>query len=185
MVVAACLVPDAFRGGSAPDPPDRPLPHHFPPNSASRRTLHTCSALQQGVSLHTPCRALIAAHWTPCLVLSMVTLLSTPSDSLASTIPSGVSVFRASVHPNALSSGPEHSSSPPFSSNPQGGSGRTGGTLATSIVAYAALEPGENKDTVRGSATVGVPTAVARSMLLQALQFWYRVPIKVRGCMSV
>ncbi|KAG0253428.1 hypothetical protein BGZ95_006324, partial [Linnemannia exigua] len=42
-----------------------------------------------------------------------------------------------------------------------------------------------DKDTVRGSATVGVPTAVARSMLLQALQFWYRVPIKLFRPMRV
>ncbi|KAF8929408.1 mitochondrial carrier domain-containing protein [Dissophora ornata] len=46
-------------------------------------------------------------------------------------------------------------------------------------------EQGENKDTVRGSATVGVPTAVARSMLLQGLQFWYRVPIKLFRPMRV
>ncbi|KAG0219454.1 hypothetical protein BGX33_002724 [Mortierella sp. NVP41] len=52
------------------------------------------------------------------------------------------------------------------------------------IQAYSVSEKGE-KDTVRGSATVGVPTAVARSMLLQGLQFWYRVPIKLFRPMRV
>ncbi|KAK3844667.1 MAG: mitochondrial carrier domain-containing protein [Linnemannia gamsii] len=52
------------------------------------------------------------------------------------------------------------------------------------IQAYSVSEKGD-KDTVRGSATVGVPTAVARSMLLQALQFWYRVPIKLFRPMRV
>ncbi|KAF8945250.1 hypothetical protein BGZ47_003009 [Haplosporangium gracile] len=42
-----------------------------------------------------------------------------------------------------------------------------------------------DKDAVRGSATVGVPTAVTRTMLLQALQFWYRVPIKLFRPMRV
>ncbi|KAG0231281.1 hypothetical protein BGW42_000335 [Actinomortierella wolfii] len=35
------------------------------------------------------------------------------------------------------------------------------------------------------SATVGVPTAIARSFFLQALQFWYRVPIKLFRPMRV
>ncbi|KAG0247636.1 hypothetical protein BG011_001138 [Mortierella polycephala] len=52
------------------------------------------------------------------------------------------------------------------------------------INAYSISEHGD-KDNVRGSATVGVPTAVARSMLLQALQFWYRVPIKLFRPMRV
>ncbi|KAF9113603.1 hypothetical protein BGX27_001193 [Mortierella sp. AM989] len=57
--------------------------------------------------------------------------------------------------------------------------------MTRSIVAYAMSEHGDNKEAVRGSATVGVPTAVARSMLLQALQFWYRVPIKLFRPMRV
>ncbi|KAF8944061.1 hypothetical protein BGZ52_010955, partial [Haplosporangium bisporale] len=52
------------------------------------------------------------------------------------------------------------------------------------IAAFSVQEHGE-KDTVRGSAVVGVPTAVARSMLLQALSFWYRVPIKLFRPMRV
>ncbi|KAF9381002.1 hypothetical protein BGX21_002208 [Mortierella sp. AD011] len=59
------------------------------------------------------------------------------------------------------------------------------GTMNRSIVAYAMSEHGDNKEAVRGSATVGVPTAVARSMLVQALQFWYRVPIKLFRPMRV
>ncbi|KAF9167952.1 hypothetical protein BGX20_011453 [Mortierella sp. AD010] len=59
------------------------------------------------------------------------------------------------------------------------------GTMNRSIVAYAMSEHGDNKEAVRGSATVGVPTAVARSMLVQALQFWYRVPIKFFRATSI
>ncbi|KAF9352259.1 hypothetical protein BGX26_009892 [Mortierella sp. AD094] len=62
---------------------------------------------------------------------------------------------------------------------------RKEGTMTSSIVAYAMSEHGDNKEAVRGSATVGVPTAVARSMFLQALQFWYRVPIKLFRPMRV
>lgn len=103
----------------------------------------------------------------------MVFPLSGPPDTLASTLPSGVSVLRsAATHSEGLSTS--------FKPSQQGRSGKTG-TPAESIVAFAVLEHGESKDTVRESATVGVPTAVVRSMLLQGLQFWYRVPIKVCG----
>lgn len=102
--------------------------------------------------------------------------------AIAATIPSGLSVLVPSQQPqsalfNSATLPTPHSHS--LSSQPGSHSLSTKkqGTKSP-IVAYSVLEHGD-KDTVRGSATVGVPTAVARSMLLQALQFWYRVPIKV------
>ncbi|KAF9189415.1 hypothetical protein BGZ49_003817 [Haplosporangium sp. Z 27] len=81
-------------------------------------------------------------------------------------IPSGISVFRE-IH--NLHNLPQ--CSPTIDSG--------------SIVAGAMSENGDNKEAVRGSASVGVPTAVARSILLQAFQFWYRVPIKLFRPMRV
>ncbi|KAF9366100.1 hypothetical protein BGX34_006288 [Mortierella sp. NVP85] len=106
----------------------------------------------------------------------MVFPLSGPPDTLASTLPSRVPVLRTPAHSEGLSTS--------FKPSQQGRSGKTG-TPAKNIVAFAVLEHGENKDTVRESATVGVPTAIVRSMLLQGLQFWYRVPIKLFRPMRV
>ncbi|KAF9963186.1 hypothetical protein BGZ70_007588 [Mortierella alpina] len=91
----------------------------------------------------------------------MTTTASSRTIDLTHTIPSGISVL------DIPQSGANAASNPPFL-----------------IHAHSVVEHGE-KDTVRGSATVGVPTAVARSMLLQALQFWYRVPIKLFRPMRV
>ncbi|CAO3567622.1 unnamed protein product [Mortierella alpina] len=91
----------------------------------------------------------------------MTTIAPARSIDLTHTIPSGISVL------NIPQPGAHAASKPPFA-----------------VHAHSVVEHGE-KDTVRGSATVGVPTAVARSMLLQALQFWYRVPIKLFRPMRV
>ncbi|KAG9325647.1 hypothetical protein KVV02_001131 [Mortierella alpina] len=91
----------------------------------------------------------------------MTTISSTRTIDLTHSIPSGISVL------NVPQPGAHAGSKPSFTFN-----------------AHSVVEHGE-KDTVRGSATVGVPTAVARSMLLQALQFWYRVPIKLFRPMRV
>ncbi|KAF9585723.1 hypothetical protein BGW38_001062 [Lunasporangiospora selenospora] len=86
-------------------------------------------------------------------------------DALSHSIPSGFTAL-GSIHRDSRSIQP--------STNPY------------TVVAHSVQEPGEKeKDGVRGSATVGVPTAVARSMLLQTLQFWYRVPIKLFRPMRV
>lgn len=88
-----------------------------------------------------------------------------PDSALARSIPSGLSLV--------TSTGASRSNSyptKPFVLDPN--------SPLRNTVAFSVQEHGE-KDTVRGSAVVGVPTAVARSMLLQALSFWYRVPIKV------
>ncbi|KAF9318716.1 hypothetical protein BG003_010644 [Podila horticola] len=94
-----------------------------------------------------------------------------PDSALARSIPSGLSLV--------TSTGASRSNSyptKPFVLDPN--------SPLRNTVAFSVQEHGE-KDTVRGSAVVGVPTAVARSMLLQALSFWYRVPIKLFRPMRV
>ncbi|KAF9561844.1 hypothetical protein EC968_005441 [Mortierella alpina] len=91
----------------------------------------------------------------------MTTIASSRPLDLSHTIPSGIAVL------NIPKPGAHADSKRPFT-----------------FSAHSVVEHGE-KDTVRGSATVGVPTAVARSMLLQGLQFWYRVPIKLFRPMRV
>ncbi|KAF9972155.1 hypothetical protein BGZ73_004772 [Actinomortierella ambigua] len=51
--------------------------------------------------------------------------------------------------------------------------------------AATAIGTGSGGGVRNSSATVGVPTAIARSFLLQGLQFWYRVPIKLFRPMRV
>ncbi|KAF9273675.1 hypothetical protein BGZ88_003606, partial [Linnemannia elongata] len=106
-----------------------------------------------------------------------------PSTPSTSTIPTGLfSVLKATA---PLDTPPQHHShSLPQQQQQQQ---QTGSPIVSSpwtIQAYSVSEK-VDKDTVRGSATVGVPTAVARSMLLQGLQFWYRVPIKLFRPMRV
>ncbi|KAF9434126.1 hypothetical protein BGZ76_008513 [Entomortierella beljakovae] len=99
----------------------------------------------------------------------MSTLCPVPIESFPNIIPSGTSVLLKSYKTNESStkSSPENVS------------------MTRPMIAYSVAEQGEKKEAVKGSATVGVPTAVARSMLLQALQFWYRVPIKLFRPMRV
>lgn len=110
---------------------------------------------------------------------SYSTSSTAPSFHSPSTIPTGLfSVLKATTPLDAPSQPLSHS---PPQQQQQQQLQQTGRPIVSSpwtIQAYSVSEKGD-KDTVRGSATVGVPTAVARSMLLQALQFWYRVPIKV------
>ncbi|KAF9291798.1 hypothetical protein BGZ68_002177 [Mortierella alpina] len=91
----------------------------------------------------------------------MTTISSSRTIDITNTIPSAISVLKV----------------------PQPGA-NANSKSSFAFNAHSVVEHGE-KDTVRGSATVGVPTAVARSMLLQALQFWYRVPIKLFRPMRV
>ncbi|KAI9240694.1 MAG: mitochondrial carrier domain-containing protein [Podila humilis] len=94
-----------------------------------------------------------------------------PDSSLAHSIPSGLSL----LSPTSAAGSYNHPTKP-FTLDRS--------SPLRNIAAFSVQEHGE-KDTVRGSAVVGVPTAVARSMLLQALSFWYRVPIKLFRPMRV
>ncbi|KAG0029953.1 hypothetical protein BGZ81_003249 [Podila clonocystis] len=93
-----------------------------------------------------------------------------PDSTLARSIPSGLSLVTPS------NSSRSNHPTKPFTLDPN--------SPLRNTVAFSVQEHGD-KDTVRGSAVVGVPTAVARSMLLQALSFWYRVPIKLFRPMRV
>ncbi|KAF9301904.1 hypothetical protein BGZ74_006125 [Mortierella antarctica] len=95
-----------------------------------------------------------------------------PDSTLARSIPSGFSLLTPT---NASRSTNNHPTKPFILDQT---------SPLRNTVAFSVQEHGE-KDTVRGSAVVGVPTAVARSMLLQALSFWYRVPIKLFRPMRV
>ncbi|KAI1315486.1 hypothetical protein EDD11_000719 [Mortierella claussenii] len=117
-------------------------------------------------------------------VLSMPITSVTQSESFSSTTPSGLSVLRSvSYSPGALASW-NLSFSNDNSSHHDDHFRINGTSRPPGVMAYSMAEQSDNKD-IRGSATVGVPTAVARSMLLQALQFWYRVPIKLFRPMRV
>ncbi|KAF9899798.1 hypothetical protein BX616_002839 [Lobosporangium transversale] len=115
----------------------------------------------------------------------MPTLSTIPSESFSNTIPLGISAL-GSV---SYSTGSNSSWIPLLTKYDSDLADQITHTPVIrpqpTVVAYAVVEGGESKDNVRESASVGVPTAVARSMLLQGLQFWYRVPIKLFRPMRV